>query len=150
VPTLELDEKESEVVAVLVRRFARHLGEDVMGAILHETGGIILDDKGIVALANKIESLPVREKLRDPDDVDGPIIMGVLLDLLGLVMAQNEVPSVKILEGLTQEQLEEVERWCVAVHWGASDNPDKAGPMPAYLREHLPEGHPYKTWRVVA
>jgi hypothetical protein len=157
--TLELDEKESEIVAVLVRRFARCEREDVMGVILRNIPSGILDDKGVVALANKIESLPIRERLRDPDDVLGPITIDVLLDLLGLVMARDEMPSVKMLEGLTLKQLAEVERWCVAVHWSASDNPpdvhwgasrnpDEAGPMPAYLREHLPDGHPYKTWRV--
>jgi hypothetical protein len=64
-PTLELDEEESEVVAVLVRRFARREREDVMGAILRNIPSGILDDKGVVALASKIESLPLRERLRE-------------------------------------------------------------------------------------
>jgi hypothetical protein len=159
VSTLELDEKESEVVVVLVRRFARRLREDVSGAILMNIPSGILDDKGVVALANKIENLTIREGLRDRDDVQmgapsylpdsfDTITVNVLLDLLGLVMAPDEMPSDKMLEGLTREQLEEVGRWCGDVHLGASDNPVEAGPMPVCLRDHLPDGHTYKTWRV--
>ena len=102
----------------------------------------------------KQKTVTVYEEVEDPE----PVTMEVLTDLLGLVMAKtgdtimevdlSDVPTVEVLEKLTPEQREEVARWAADCHLEASDNDVRPGPCPEPLRTMLPDGHPYKTWRV--
>jgi hypothetical protein len=79
---------------------------------------------------------------------EAPITLEMLHDMLGLVMTAEEVPEEGMLEQLTQPERDEVAKWVGDCHFEASDNPVHAGPMPPVLRDKLPEGHTYKTWRV--
>lgn len=79
---------------------------------------------------------------------DDPITLEMLHDMLGLVMTAEEIPEEKVLDALTQEERDEVAKWVGDCHFEASDNDVSAGPMPPVLRDKLPEGHMYKTWRV--
>ena len=86
------------------------------------------------------------EKVSEPDT--DPITMEMLQDMLGLVMTPEELPPEDVLEPLTQPERQEIADWVGGCHFEASDNDCTAGPMPAVLRDQLPEEHTYKTWRV--
>ena len=77
-----------------------------------------------------------------------PITMEMLTDMLGLVMTPEEIPPEDVLEPLTQPERDVIAKWCGDCHFEASDNPGRAGPMPALLRDKLPKDHAYKNWRV--
>jgi hypothetical protein len=79
---------------------------------------------------------------------EDPITLETLQDMLGLVMGADEVPDDTVLEQLTQPERDEIVTWAADCHFEASDNDVTAGPMPPVLRDQLPEGHIYKTWRV--
>lgn len=99
-------------------------------------------------------------ELMENDDASEsePVTTEILMDLLGLVMAKSgdtimavdlsDVPSADTLEKLTPEQREELAQWASDCHFEASDNDVTAGPLPAYIRDQLPDDHFYKNWRV--
>lgn len=60
----------------------------------------------------------------------------------------SDMPSQKMLEGLTSTERRAVANWARTCHYEASDNLVQAGPMPECLRSLLPDDHPFKNWRV--
>lgn len=89
----------------------------------------------------KTRTITYYQRVTEPELDADSITMEMLQDMLGLVMTPEELPSRDVLEPLTQPEREEVADWVGGCHFEASDNDCTAGPMPAILRDKLPEGH---------
>lgn len=70
-----------------------------------------------------------------------------LVSILGMILGEESMPDEKLLAKLSPEEREAVAKWAFDCHLEASDNDVDVGPMPACLRDQLPEKHFYKHWR---
>lgn len=108
-------------------------------------------DEGLVRhLANEHPYEPVQswDLPREAQDKIATCTAAQAEMMLGLVLGEQEMPTVEQLSTLSGEELREVELWAGDLHLEASDNDVTASAAPECLRKILPEEHYLHTWRV--